>query len=88
MKKVKLIIEIDKELLDYIRNEHYDKHLQQRFDYQSKWAIKNGKPLQTGHWISSPYDHIGDDCSVCGARWTLTKAYKHCPSCGAKMERS
>lgn len=47
MKKVKLIIEIDDELLDYIRNGHYDVHLQQRFDCKSKWAIKDGKPLET-----------------------------------------
>lgn len=45
-------------------------------------ALENQK---IGHWESSPYEHVGDDCSVCGARWINTKVYKYCPSCGAKM---
>lgn len=47
MKRMKLVIDIDEELFNYIQEEKNDKHLDQRFDYKIRHSIKNGTPLQT-----------------------------------------
>lgn len=54
-------------------------------------AIKNGKPLKTGHWTHGGY------CSECGCdvpayiidwKWQKDMDAKYCPICGANMQES
>lgn len=42
---MKLQIEIPDEIYEYTQNEKYDEHLERRFDFQTRYAVKNGKPL-------------------------------------------
>ncbi len=42
---MKIVIDIDKELYNYMRTEEYDKYLDKRFDYQIRPAVGNGIPL-------------------------------------------
>lgn len=46
---MQIAIKIDEELYNYIQTEKYDKHLDARFDYQVRFAVKNGTPLPKGH---------------------------------------
>lgn len=46
---MKIVIDIPKELYDYMQSETYDKHLDRRFDYRIRFAVKNGIPLPKGH---------------------------------------
>lgn len=49
MEDIELIIKIDEELYNYIQTEEYDEHLDKRFDYQIRFAVKDGTPLPKGH---------------------------------------
>lgn len=42
---MKIVIDIDEELYNYIQTEEYDEHLSKRFDYQIRFAVKDGTPL-------------------------------------------
>ncbi len=46
---MQVVIDIDEKLYDYMRQEEYDKQLDKRFDYQIRFAVKNGTPLSKGH---------------------------------------
>ena len=46
---MKIVINIDEELYNYIQTEGYDGHLDRRFDYQIRFAVKNGTPLPEHH---------------------------------------
>jgi hypothetical protein len=46
---MKLVIDIDEKLYDYMQTEVYDRHLDKRFDYQIRFAVKKGEPLPKGH---------------------------------------
>lgn len=43
--------------------------------------------VKHGHWIRKDYKPCGHDylCSVCG--FGVPLEYKHCPECGAKMDK-
>lgn len=49
MSDIELVIKIDEELYNYMQTNEYDKHLDKRFDYQIRFAVKNGTPLPKGH---------------------------------------
>ena len=42
---MQIVIEMPEELYDYIQTEKYDEHLDRRFDYMSRFAVKDGTPL-------------------------------------------
>lgn len=42
---MKIIIDIDEDLYNYMQTEGYDEHLDKRFDYQIRFAVKKGTPL-------------------------------------------
>lgn len=42
---MKIVIDIDEELYNYMRTEEYDRYLDKRFDYQIRLAVANGTPL-------------------------------------------
>lgn len=46
---MKLVIDIDEELYTYMQSESYDAHLDRRFDYRIRFAVREGKPLPKGH---------------------------------------
>lgn len=46
MADIELVIKIDEELYNYMQTDEYDKHLDKRFDYQIRLAVKNGTPLE------------------------------------------
>ena len=46
---MQIVIDIPKELYDYMQSETYDKHLDRRFDYRIRFAVKDGIPLPKGH---------------------------------------
>lgn len=46
---VEVVVRIPKELYDYIQSETYDKHLDSRFDYKIRFAVKEGIQLPKGH---------------------------------------
>jgi hypothetical protein len=46
---MKVVIEIDEKLYNYMQTEKYDEHLDKRFDYQIRFAVKDGTPLPKGH---------------------------------------
>lgn len=45
---MQVVIEIDEKLYNYMQTEEYDKHLDKRFDYQIRFAVKDGTPLPKG----------------------------------------
>lgn len=49
MADIELVIKIDEELYNYMQKGEYDKHLDKRFDYQIRFAVKDGIPLPKGH---------------------------------------
>ena len=49
MADIELVIKIDEELYNYRQTEKYDEHLDKRFDYQIRFAVKKGTPLPKGH---------------------------------------
>ena len=46
---MKLIIDIPEELYTYMQSESYDAHLDKRFDYRIRFAVREGKPLPKGY---------------------------------------
>ena len=44
----KIVIDVDEDIYNYIQTEGYDEHLDKRFDYQIRFAVKNGTPLPEG----------------------------------------
>lgn len=48
---MQIVIEIDEKLYNYMQTEEYDKHFDKRFDYQIRFAVKDGIPVQKGHKI-------------------------------------
>ena len=46
---MQIVIDIDEKLYNYIQTEEYDEHLDKRFDYQIRFAVKDGTPLPKGH---------------------------------------
>ena len=55
---MQIVIDIPKELYDYIQTEKYDEHLDKRFDYMSRFAIKDGTPLPEHHGDLKDVDEI------------------------------
>lgn len=49
MSDIELVIKLDEELYNYMQKGEYDNHLDKRFDYQIRFAVKNGTPLPKGH---------------------------------------
>ena len=53
-------------------------------------AIRNGRPLKTGHWVRvsidkySEHAHYWYKCDLCGKQHIGDTNF--CPNCGAKME--
>lgn len=47
--KTQVVIDLSEELYNYMQTEEYDEHLDRRFDYQIRFAVKNGTPLPKGH---------------------------------------
>lgn len=39
---MKLIIDLPEELYNYIKSDNYDEHLERRFDYKVRFAVKEG----------------------------------------------
>lgn len=48
-KQIQIVIEMDEKLYNYMQTEEYDKHLDRRFDYQIRFAVKDGTPLPKDH---------------------------------------
>ncbi len=46
---MQIVMEIDEKLYNYMQTEKYDEHLDKRFDYQIRFAVKDGVPLPKGH---------------------------------------
>ena len=46
---MQIVIDISKELYDYIQDEKYDEHLDKRFDFQIRHAVANAVLLPKGH---------------------------------------
>lgn len=46
---MKLVIDIPEELYTYIQSESYDEHLDRRFDYRIRFAVRDATPLPKGH---------------------------------------
>ena len=46
---MQIVIDIPKELYDYMKNEKYNEHLDKRFDSQIRYAVVNAIPLPKGH---------------------------------------
>lgn len=44
-----IVIKLDEKLYNYMQTEEYDEHLENRFDYMVRFAIKHGTPLPKGH---------------------------------------
>lgn len=42
---IELVIKIPEELYNYMQTEQYDEHLDKRFDYQIRFAVKDGISL-------------------------------------------
>ena len=46
---MQIVIDIDEELYNYMQSKLYDEHIDRRFDYQIRFAVKDGTPLPKGH---------------------------------------
>jgi hypothetical protein len=49
MADIELVIKLDEELYNYMQKGEYDKHLDKRFDYQIRFAVKDGTPIPKRH---------------------------------------
>lgn len=45
---MQVVIEIDEELYNYMQTDVYNERLDKRFDYQIRFAVKDGTPLPKG----------------------------------------
>lgn len=57
---MQIVINISDELYNYMQTEGYDEHLDRRFDYQIRFAVKNGAPLPKGHGRLIDADKLWD----------------------------
>ena len=48
---MQVVIEMDEELYNYMQTDEYDEHLDKRFDYQIRFAVKDGIPLPKVHGL-------------------------------------
>ena len=55
---MKIVIDIDEELYNYIHSKSYDEHLDSRFDYQIRFAVKDGTLLPRGHGRLTDLDEL------------------------------
>lgn len=46
---MKLVIDLPEKLYNYIKSNNYDEHLDRRFDYMIRFAVREGIPLPKGH---------------------------------------
>ena len=46
---MKVVIDLPEKLYNYIKSDNYDEHLDRRFDYKVRFAVKEGIPLPKGH---------------------------------------
>ena len=46
---MQIVINVDEKLYNYMQTEEYDEHLDKRFDYQIRFAVKDGKPIPEEH---------------------------------------
>ena len=79
---MKLVIDIPKELYDYMQSETYDKHLDRRFDYRIRFAVKDGIPLPKGHGWIPVSERLPEECTgvlvYCPENYNIFLAYlKH-----------
>ncbi len=58
MANVELVIKIDEKLYNYMKTEGYDEHMDRRFDYQIRHAVKNGTLLSKGHGKIGDIDEL------------------------------
>ena len=63
---MKIVIDIDKELYNYMRTEEYDRYLDKRFDYQIRLAVANGTSLPKGHGRLGDLDALREEVSSWG----------------------
>lgn len=61
---MQIIIKIDEELYNYMQTEKYDKHLDKRFDYQVRFAVRNGTPLPKRHGNLIDVNDLLDDIGL------------------------
>ena len=58
---MKLVINIPEELYNYVQSESYDEHLDRRFDYRIRFAVRDATPLSdnatNGDIIQTIYPH-------------------------------
>lgn len=55
---MKMVIDIPKELYDYIQGEQYDEHLDKRFDYMIRQSVRTGTPLTKERCKSKHFDIV------------------------------
>lgn len=60
---MQLVIDIDEKLYNYMQTDEYNEHLDKRFDYQIRFAVKDGTPLPKGHGRIGDLDSIMNDIS-------------------------
>lgn len=46
---MQIVIDIDEKLYNYIQTDEYNEHLDKRFDYQIRFAVKDSIPLPKEH---------------------------------------
>jgi len=91
MADIELVIKIPEELYNYMQTEKYDEHLEKRFDWETRFAVKNGTPprckgywIPTNDYIATAYGSIDYvKCSCC--REDSLEESNYCPHCGAEM---
>ena len=55
---MKLVIDLPEELYNYIKSGNYDEHLDRRFDYKVRFAVKEGISFPKGHGRIMDVDKI------------------------------
>ena len=57
---MKLVIDLPEELFNYITGEGFNDHLDRRFDFKIRMAVKDGRPMPKNHGRLIDADHFKD----------------------------
>ena len=61
---MKMVIDMPKELYDYLKAGEYDEHLDKRLDYVLRFAVKDGIPLPEHYGRLGDLDALEDEFSM------------------------
>ena len=80
---MKLVIDIPQAKYNTLMNDNTDYRGNIGVIYK---AIQNGRPIKTGHWVSSYGNYICSECGHAEGARHIGKATHYCSFCGAEMK--